>query len=313
MTSTKADHDVIIIGGGAAGLSAALYSARAMMKTLVMEHLACGGQILLTDLIENYPGFPDGITGPELAEKYERQAAQSGAMVSYDTVEALLLDQDPKVVVTSEGRQTANAIIIASGGEHNKLEVPGEDKYSGRGVSYCATCDGNFFRNQPVAVIGGGDSALQEGLYLTQMTGQVTVIHRRDELRASRILQERAFNNPKIDFKWNTVVEEIQGNGQNGLMESLLLKDVKTGERTTFNVPGAFVFVGFHPNTLFLRDSGVELDGGGHVVTNLRMETNVPGVFVAGDVRILSDRQLGSAVGDGITAALSAYHHITDK
>ncbi|MEE8442266.1 MAG: FAD-dependent oxidoreductase, partial [Dehalococcoidia bacterium] len=193
MTSTKADYDVIVIGGGAAGLSAALYSARAMMKTLVMEQLACGGQILLTDIIENYPGFPDGITGPELAELYERQAAKSGAELNYDTVEELLLDQDPKVVVTSEGRQTAKAIIIASGGEHNKLDVPGEDTYSGHGVSYCATCDGNFFRNQPVAVIGGGDSAMQEGLYLTQMTSQVTVIHRRDELRASRILQERAF------------------------------------------------------------------------------------------------------------------------
>lgn len=310
MTSAKADYDVVTIGGGAAGLSAALYSARAMLKTLVLEQLACGGQILLTDIIENYPGFPDGVTGPELAQLYERQATKFGAEIRYDTVEELRLDQDPKAVVTSEGHLTAKAIIIATGGEHNKLGVPGEDTYAGRGVSYCATCDGNFFRGQPVAVIGGGDSAIQEGLYLTQMTSHVTLIHRRDQLRASRILQERAFSNPKVDFKWNTVVEEIQGNV---LMESLLLKDVKTGERSTFKVPGVFVFIGFHPNTQFLRNSGIELDGGGHVVTNLRMETNVPGVFVAGDVRMHSDRQLGTAVGDGITAALSAYHYITTQ
>ena len=307
MTSTKADYDVVVIGGGAAGLSAGLYSARAQLKTLVLEQLGCGGQILLTDVIENYPGFPDGITGPELSQLYERQATKFGAEIEYDVVEKLRLEQDPKVVVTAEGNRTAKTIVIATGGERNKLGVPGEDTYAGRGVSYCATCDGNFFRGQPVAVVGGGDSAMQESLYLAQMTSQVTVIHRRDQLRASRILQERALSNPKIDFKWNTVVEEIQGDT---LMESLVLTDVKTGERSTLKVPGVFVLIGFHPNTEFLRNSGIKLDGGGHVITNLGMETNVPGVFAAGDVRIHSARQLGAAVGDGITAALNAYHYI---
>ncbi|MCL0044589.1 FAD-dependent oxidoreductase, partial [Dehalococcoidia bacterium] len=190
------------------------------------------------------------------------------------------------------------------------LGVPGEDTYAGRGVSYCATCDGNFFQGEPVVVVGGGDSAMQESLYLTQMTSKVTVVHRRDQLRASPILQERAFNNPKIEFKWDAAVEEIQGNG---LMESLLLKDTKTGEHLTFKVPGVFIFIGFHPNTQFLRNSGIELDGGGHVITNLQMETNIPGVYSAGDVRIHSDKQLGTAVGDGITAALAAYEYISGE
>ena len=307
MAQSKAEYDVVVIGGGATGLSAALYTARAMLKTVVVEKLAPGGQILLTDVIENYPGFPDGVTGPELAQLYEQQATKNGVEIEYDTVEELRLDGEVKTVVGAEREYTAKVIILATGGEHNKLGVTGEDKFSGRGVSYCATCDGNFFRDMPVAVVGGGDSAMQEGLYLTQMTGKVTVIHRRDQLRASRILQERAFDNPKIEFKWNTVVEEVQGNG---LMESLLLKDVTSGEQSTFEVPGLFVFVGFHPNTEFLRNSSIELDGGGHVMVSPSMETNVPGVYAAGDVRINSDRQLGTAVGDGITAALAAYHYI---
>ena len=310
MVDARADYDVIIIGGGATGLSAALYATRAMQKTLLLEKVACGGQILLTDLIENYPGFPDGVTGPDLAQLYEKQAAKFGTEVKYELVEALRIDQPRKVVVTSDGEYTAKAIIIATGGEHNKLGVPGEDTYAGKGVSYCATCDGNFFRNQPVAVVGGGDSAVQEALYLTKMTSKVTVIHRRDQLRASRILQERAFSNPKLEFKWNTVVEEVRGNG---LMQSLLLKDASTGDPSLFQVPGVFVFIGFHPNTQFLRSGTLQLDGGGHVITNLRMETNLPGIFAAGDVRAMSDRQLGSAVGDGITAALSAYHYITGE
>ncbi len=310
MTDAKADYDIIILGGGATGLAAALYSARAMQRTLILEKVACGGQILITDVIENYPGFPDGVTGPDLAQLYEKQAVKAGAEVKYDMVESLRTDQATKVVVTSEGQYTAKAIIIATGGEHNKLGVPGEETYAGKGVSYCATCDGNFFRNQPVAVVGGGDSAVQEALYLTQMTSKVTVFHRRDQLRASRILQERAFSNPKLEFKWNTVVEEVRGNG---LMESLLLKDVQTGQSSPFQVPGIFIFIGFHPNTQFLRNGTIMLDGGGHVVTNLRMESNVPGIFAAGDVRAYSDRQLGTAVGDGITAALAAYHYITGE
>ena len=306
----NAEYDVIIVGGGATGLSAALYTSRAMLKTAIVERLAPGGQILLTDVIENYPGFPDGVTGPELSQLYERQAVKYGAEILYDSVIGLKnLDGAVKTVVGDEGEYSAKAIIISSGGDHNKLEVPGEDEYSGKGVSYCATCDGNFFRDMPVAVVGGGDSAMQESLYLTQMTEKVTVLHRREKLRASKILQDRAMKHPKIDFKWNTVVERVQGNG---LMESVLLKNTHSGETSTLNVPGLFVFIGFHPNTEFLRGSPIELDGGGHIIANMAMETNLPGVYGAGDVRANSDRQLGTAVGDGITAALSAYHYIED-
>ena len=310
MVGTETDYDVIIIGGGATGLAAALYSSRAMLKTLIVEQLACGGQILLTDIIENYPGFPDGISGPDLAQLYERQASKAGAEVKYEMVEGLRLDGDAKVVVTAEGEHAAKTIILATGGEHNKLGVPGEEAFSGRGVSYCATCDGNFFKDQEVAVIGGGDSALQEGLYLTQMTNRVTVVHRRDQLRASKVLQERALGNPKIDFKWNAVVEQIQGNGE---MESLLLKDTVTGDLSKMEVPGVFIFIGFHPNTEFLRESPIALDGGGHIIASMGMETNTPGVFAAGDVRAESDRQLGTGVGDGITAALAAYRYISGE
>ena len=304
----KTDYDVIILGGGAAGLSAALYSARAMMKTLVVEQLACGGQILYTDVIENYPGFPDGVTGPELSRLYEAQAVKFGAEVRLETVQSLDVQDEVKRVHNSEGSYTTRTIIIATGGTHKKLAVPGEDKYAGRGVSYCATCDGNFFRNQDVAVVGGGDAAIEEGLYLTRMVNKVTVIHRRDQLRATRILQERAFASPKMEFRWNTVVEEIRGNGD---MDHLLLRDLKTDKQLIMPANGFFIYIGFLPNSQFLRGV-VPLDPGGHVVSNILMETEVPGVFVCGDVRQHSDRQLGTAVGDGITAALTAYRYITE-
>lgn len=309
MTKTL-DFDVLIIGGGATGLSAALYASRAMLKTAVVEKLAPGGQIMLTDVIENYPGFPDGITGPELARLYEDQAVKYGAEILYDTITSIDMNGSNKLVVGSDYEFNAKSVIIASGGDHNKLGVPGEDTFSGKGVSYCATCDGNFFRDVPVAVVGGGDSAMQESLYLTQMTESVTIIHRRDKLRASKILQERALNNPKIDFRWNSVVEKVHGNGQ---MEYLDLKNTQTGDLSQLEIPGLFIFIGFHPNTEFISQSGIEFDGGGHIITNMSMETNIPGIFAGGDVRSNSDRQLGTAVGDGITAALSAFHYIEDS
>ncbi len=304
----KADYDVIIIGGGVAGLSAALYAVRSKLETVILEKFACGGQILNTAEIENYPGFPDGIMGPELSQLLERQVGKFGCKVIFDQVESLEVDGDVKVVHGSEGDYTAKAVIIATGGEHNKLGVPGEEKLAGRGVSYCATCDGNFFSNQDVVVVGGGDAAIDEGLYLTRMTSRVTVIHRRDQLRASKILQERAQANPKMEFKWNQIVEEISGNGQG--VDSLLLKDLKTGKKETYPTNGVFIYIGFHPNSEFLRGV-VPLDNGGHVITNIRMETDVPGVFACGDIRQYSDRQLGTSVGDGVTAALSAYRYIT--
>ena len=299
-------YDVIIIGGGAAGLAASIYAVRAMLKTLVIEKKAVGGQILLTGEIENYPGFPEPVDGPELAALYERQAARFGVEFEYDTVTSLDVAGAVKRVVCEDGAYTSKAVIIASGGEHNKLGVPGEVEYWGKGVSYCATCDGNFFRGMDVAVIGGGDAAMDEGLYLTRMTSKVTVVHRRDALRASKILQRRAFDNPKMEFVWDTVVEKIEGNGE---VDSMTLKNLKTGEASRVPVQGVFIFIGFHPVNDFMQGA-VELDNAGHVVANLQMETSVPGVFVAGDVRQFSDRQLANAVGDGVAAALAAYRYI---
>ena len=299
-------YDVIIIGGGAAGLAASIYAVRAMLKTLVIEKKAVGGQILLTGEIENYPGFPEPVDGPELAALYEKQAARFGVEFEYDTVTSLDVEGEVKRVVCEDGAYTGKAVIIASGGEHNKLGVPGEVEYWGKGVSYCATCDGNFFRGMDVAVIGGGDAAMDEGLYLTRMTSKVTVVHRRAALRASKILQQRAFDNPKMEFVWDTVVEKIEGNGE---VDAMTLKNLKTGEASRVPVQGVFIFIGFHPVNDFMQGA-VELDNAGHVVANLQMETSVPGVFAAGDVRQFSDRQLANAVGDGVAAALAAYRYI---
>ena len=306
--ANETQYDVIIIGGGAAGLAAAVYTTRAMLKTLVIERVAIGGQILYTGEIENYPGFPEPIDGPALAQLYEKQALRFGTEFTYDTVEKLDLASPVKRVIGSEAEYIAKTVIIASGGEHNKLGVPGEESYAGKGVSYCATCDGNFFRDMDVTVVGGGDAALDEGLYLTHMTKSVTVVHRRDQLRASPILQKRAFDNPKVKFVFDTVVEEIKGNGA---VDTITLKNLKDGTVTEAPTEGVFIYIGFHPVSDYLRGA-VELDNAAHVVSNLKMETSVPGVFVAGDVRQFSDRQLGNAVGDGIAAALSAYRYIQD-
>jgi len=299
-------YDVVIIGGGAAGLAASIYSVRAMLKTLVLERQAIGGQILYTGEIENYPGFPEPIAGPALAELYQKQAER--VEFEYDTVTKLDVAGPVKRVIGEYGEYTAKAIIIATGGEHNKLEVPGEEEFSGKGVSYCATCDGNFFKEQDVTVVGGGDAAMDEGLYLTRMTKSVTVIHRRDELRASKILQERAFENPKMSFVWDSVVKEIRGNGS---VNSVVVENIKTGKVTERPTNGVFVYIGFHPINEFMKGV-VDLDPAGHVVTDIQMRTSIPGVFAAGDVRTFSDRQLANAVGDGVAAALSAYRYLTE-
>ena len=301
--------DVIILGGGAAGLSAGLYSTRAMQKTLILEKLGYGGQILVTDEIENYPGFPKGIKGPELSVMMEQQTRRFGAEMRYEEVEGVEnLDQPLKLVHTSEGAYAGKTVIIAAGGSHKKLGVPGEDELSGRGVSYCAVCDGNFFRGQDVVVVGGGDAALDEGGYLSGIVNKVTVIHRRDQLRASQILQERSFANPKIDFLWSHVVEEFQGEPD---LEHALVRNLKTQEVSKFPAAGAFIYIGFESNSGFLKGH-VPLDEFGHVYTDISMSTEIPGVYACGDIRVNSDRQLGNAVGDGITAALSAYKYITE-
>jgi thioredoxin reductase (NADPH) len=306
--SEESTYDVVIIGGGAAGLAASIYSVRAMLKTLVIERQAMGGQILYTGEVENYPGFPEPIAGPDLAMLYEKQAARFGVEFVYDTIKSLELDGPLKRVIGEEGEYTSKTVIIASGGEHNKLEVPGEEEFSGRGVSYCATCDGNFFRDQDVTVVGGGDAAMDEGLYLTRMTKSVTVVHRREELRASKILQQRAFDTPKMKFVWNSEIKEIKGDSD---VKSIVLKNLKTGEVSEQETNGVFVYIGFHPINEFMIGA-VDLDAAGHVLTDIQMNTSIPGVFAAGDVRAFSERQLANAVGDGVGAALAAYRYISE-
>ena len=302
-----AEYDVVILGAGAAGLSAGLYTARAMMKTVIVECLGTGGQLMITDEIENYPGFPHGVKGPELSRDMEEQTLRFGAEIAYTEVEGLDdLEKPVKVVHTNDRDYTAKTIIIATGGAHNKLGVGGEDEFAGKGVSYCAVCDGNFFRGQDVVVVGGGDSAIDEGLYLSGIVNSVTVIHRRDELRATKLLQERAFSSPKVKFLWSHVVEEFVGNE---ILEAAKVKDLKSGEVYDYPAAAAFIYVGFHPNTDYLKDK-LDMDSLGHIYSDIHMRTSIPGVYACGDARAESTRQLGAAVGDGITAALAAYHYL---
>ena len=303
----EADYDAIVLGAGAAGLAAGLYTTRAMMKTLVIEQLGPGGQLLITDEIDNYPGFPEGVKGQELAAMMEQQTTRFGADIEYAEVQGLEgLDKPLKTVHTDERDYTAKSLIIATGGSHNKLGVTGEDEFSGRGVSYCAVCDGNFFKGQDVVVIGGGDAAMDEGHYLTGIVNSVTYVHRRDELRATKVLQERAFTNEKVKFLWSHVVEEFTGNEA---LETARVKNLKTEETYDYPTAAAFIYVGFHPNTEYLKGL-LEMDPLGHVFTDIHMRTGVPGVYACGDARADSTRQLGAAVGDGITAALAAYHDL---
>ncbi|MDA1128437.1 MAG: thioredoxin-disulfide reductase [Chloroflexi bacterium] len=305
----EADYDVAILGAGAAGLAAGLYTTRAMMKTVLLEQLGPGGQLLVTDEIENYPGFPDGIKGQELATRMEQQTARFGAETEYTEVVGIDDIEKPlKIVHTDDRDFTAKTIIIATGGSHNKLGVPGEDALSGRGVSYCAVCDGNFFKGQDVVVVGGGDAALDEGHYLTGIVNSVTFIHRRDELRAAKVIQERAFATDKVKFLWSHVVEEFRGEQA---LDRALVKNLKTDELYEFPMAAAFIYVGFHPNTEYLKGL-LELDAGGHVCTDIHMRTSIPGVYACGDARAESTRQLGAAVGDGITAALAAFHDLSN-
>lgn len=303
-----AEYDAIILGAGAAGMSAALYTARAMLKTVVIECLGPGGQLLITDEIENYPGFPEGVKGPLLAADMEKQATRFGAEIAYTEIEGLDdLDKAVKLVRTDGRDYTTRSIIVATGGAHNKLGVDGEDKLAGRGVSYCAVCDGNFFKGEDVVVVGGGDSALDEGNYLSGIVNSVTVIHRRDELRATKVLQERAFNNDRFKFLWSHVVEEFVGNEMLGAAK---VKNLKTEEVYDYPTSAAFIYVGFHPNTEYLKGQ-LDMDPLGHLYTDIHMRTKLPGVYACGDARADSTRQLGAAVGDGITAALAAYHDLS--
>jgi thioredoxin reductase (NADPH) len=304
--ASERDFEVIIIGAGAAGLTAALFTARERLPTLVIERATFGGQIANADKVENYPGFVEGIRGIDLAVNMLEQARHYGVQVTFTEVEALRTDARPFVVSTSTGAYTGKTVILACGSSLKRLGVPGELEFEGRGVSYCATCDGGMFHDRPVGVVGGGDSAIDEAIYLTELVSQVTVIHRHDRLRAARVLQERANAHPKIAFRWNTVVDGIEGNDQ---VERLRLRQVHSGETTLLPVSGVFIYVGLETNTGFLTDV-VPLDGGGHVIVNQRMETETPGLYAAGDLRQHSARQVVTSAGDGATAAFFAIQYL---
>lgn len=294
--------DFIIVGGGPAGLTAAIYAANAMMKSLLIEKEILGGQMNLAALIENFPGFPEGISGFDLGQRMHQQAIKFGLNSVNAEVKTILLEDGIFKVRTSDGDFLSHTILVASGAKHQKLGVPGEDKLLGKGVSYCAVCDGALFRNKPVAVIGGGNSAVNEALYLSKFVSHLYLIHRRDALRASALLQQRVLANPRIKVLWNTVVEEIQGDDR---VKELKLHNSKTGKTTPLEVSAVFVAVGYIPNTDFLRGF-LALDEAGSIRTNEMLETSVPGVFAAGDVRRNSPRQAIVAAGEGAYAALQA-------
>jgi thioredoxin reductase (NADPH) len=299
-------YDVVIIGGGPAGLAAALYAGRARLRTAVLERGVHGGQIALTNVVENYPGI-ESIGGMALADAMLKHAEKYGMELKYFPVARADFSGRIKRIFDEAGDAVAGkAVIIAAGADHAKLNVPGEEALSGRGVSYCAVCDGSFYRDLHVAVIGGGDSALDEGLYLTRIASKVTVIHRRDSLRAERVLQERAFASAKMEFVWDTVVERFNGEQ---VLQSVSLRNVKSGERRDLPVDGAFVYVGLNPNTGFLKGA-VNMDERGYIPTNERMETNVPGVYAVGDIRPDTLRQVVTAAADGAIAAMQAEKYV---
>ncbi|MCX9074228.1 MAG: thioredoxin-disulfide reductase [Candidatus Methanoperedens sp.] len=297
-------YDVVIIGGGPAGLAAGIYVKRAMLNALLIEKIGIGGQILITDLVENYPGFLE-TSGADLSRKFEQHALKFGLEIK-SIVEVTGIEDrgEMKVVKTSEGDLETKAVIIAAGTTPRRLGAKGELNFIGRGVSYCATCDGFFFREKVVVVVGGGDSAITEAIFLTKMAKKVIIVHRRDKLRAEKINQEHAFANPKISFAWDSVVEEIAGKQ---VVEKVMVRNVKTNELSEIKTDGVFIYVGLIPNTGF---ADVEKDEGGFIIANGKMETSVRGIFVAGDCRVTPLRQIATAVGDGAIAAVSAEKYL---
>lgn len=304
----KKIYDVMIIGGGGAGLTAALYASRANLSTILFEKLVAGGQIASTDLVENYPGFEEGVLGAEIAQRMESQALRYGTQIVHEEITRLSRKGAIFEAGNSEVDYAARTMILAMGASYRFLGVPNEKEFTGKGVSYCATCDGAFFKGKQVVVVGGGDSALQEGLFLTRFAQQVTIIHRRDALRASPILQERAKMNPKISFIWDTVVDKIEGEKK---VASVLLKNLKTQEIRSYATDGVFVFIGHDPNSS-LAKGFVALDEKGYVVTGDSLGASVSGVFAAGEVRQGAVRQLVAACGEGCAAALAAQAYLDD-
>ncbi|MCG0820704.1 thioredoxin reductase (NADPH) [Lactiplantibacillus plantarum] len=300
-------YDVIIIGAGPAGMTAALYASRANLSVLLLDRGIYGGQMNNTAAIENYPGFKS-VLGPDLAKDMYESATQFGAEYAYGSVESVEDRGDVKIVTTDSDTFETKALVIGTGSEYRKLGVTGENTYGGRGVSYCAVCDGAFFRNKHVVVVGGGDSAIEEGTYLTQLADKVTVIHRRDQLRAQQILQDRAFANPKMEFVWNSNVTEIIGDDKK--VTGVKVNNNKTGEDSEIAVDGVFIYVGINPITKPFSNLGIT-DENGWIETNDHMETKVPGIFAVGDVRKKDLRQVATAVGEGGTAGQGVYTYIT--
>ncbi len=303
------EYDILIIGGGPAGLTAGIYASRARLNSLLIERGLVGGQIVNAEEVDNYPGFPEGIGGLKLTKLMHEQATKFGLITIFTEVTGLELQGEEKIVKTTKDDFIVRAVIIAGGSERMKLGVPGEDKFTGKGVSYCATCDAPLFREQPVAVVGGSNAAVSEALHLARFASRVIVIHRRHELRASAILQERAFAEPRIEFLWDTAVDKIEGED---FVKSLRLNQVKTGKKSTLEVSGIFVSIGLLPDTDYLKGI-VPLDAAGYIITDKKMETEIPGIFAAGDIRQDSIRQSISAAGDGATAAVYAQRFLTEK
>ena len=301
-------HDIIIIGGGPAGLTAGLYAARARLNVVLLERLAPGGQVLNTDWVENYPGFPDGISGFELVERMKTQAEKFDLPIQLEEVMGLEFSPEKKIVVTNKGQLEAKALIIATGATPKKLGIEGEDLLTGKGVSYCATCDGPFYKDQEVVVIGGGDTALEEAIFLTRFASTIHLAHRRDELRAVKLLQDRAMAQEKIKFIWDTIPLKILG--ENGV-EGIELKNVKTREIRRQEAQGVFIFIGTEPNAELINGM-VKQDESGFVFSDEKMETSAPGVFAAGDIRSKPWRQISTAVGEGATAAFYAERYLED-
>jgi thioredoxin reductase (NADPH) len=305
----KADRDLIIIGAGAAGLTAAQYAARANRNTLLLEELAPGGQCLIIDNLENYPGFPDPLPGIELSQKFEEQARSFGAEILISSVQSLSKKGDLFTVETDNGPLTTPVVIVATGAKHKKLGIPGEAEFAGRGVSYCATCDGPFFKGKRMLVAGGGDAACDEAMFLSKLTDQVIMVHRRDRFRAQPALAERTLKNPNIEVRWNTEAKVIKGNGK--VEEVVLLRNDKN-ETYEEKVEAVFVFIGSIPQTRVVKQLDVKMDEAGYIVTNQRMETSIAGLYAVGDVRATPFRQLVVAAGEGAIAAHTASQHIDE-
>lgn len=301
-------YDVIIVGGGAAALSAAIYTCRADLKTIILERKAVGGQVIITADVDNYPGFPEGILGPDLIERMERQARRFGAEIRYEEVVGLKVEGWKKVITTDSGTYVSPIVILAMGADPQRLNVPGEAEFVGRGVSYCGICDGQFYRDKDVVVVGGGDSSLTEAIFLTKFVKSIIIVHRRDTFRAEKILQKEVFNNPKIDFMWNMVVEGIYGNNR---VESVSVRNIISNKIEKIICNGIFVCIGHIPNTGFLGDL-FSVDPGSHIETDHNMETSIKGIYAIGDVRMNSFKQIATAIGEGATAAIAAEMRIVE-